>query len=71
MDDLQQLIENLNPEAQECIESILERMAMATIRKHTMKMVFEMNFDQGVLFDSFWKEQMAGKRKRTVRSRGI
>ena len=70
MDDLQQLIENLNPEAQECIEEILERMAVAKGRKHTGKMVFEMNFDQGSIVDSHWKGQMAGARRK-VRSKGL
>ena len=71
MNDLQQIFNNLDPDARECIEGILERMAMAKIRKHTGKIMVEFHYGQGVLSDSYWKEQLAGKRKRMVRSKGI
>ena len=69
--DLQQIIENLDPEARECVEGIVERLAFAQIRQYTGKVILEMNFGQGSLFDSVWKEQIAGARKRNVRDRGI
>ena len=70
MNDFQQITETLDPEALECIEGILERMAMVTIRKNTGQMIFEMHFDRGSIVYSHWKGQMASARRR-VRSAGI
>ncbi|MEA2082813.1 MAG: hypothetical protein U9O82_00940 [Thermodesulfobacteriota bacterium] len=70
MNDLRQILENLDPDARECVEGILERMAMAKIRKNTGKIIFEMLFDLGIVTDSRWKDQVA-KKRRVVRSRGL
>lgn len=71
MIDFLSVYENLDPEARKCVEEILKRMTMAKTRRHTGAVSIEFNFGQGALFDSHWKEQLAGKRKRVVRSSGI
>lgn len=70
-DDLQRLFDNLDPDAAECVEAVILRLASHKLAKYTGRVVLTVDFGQGSLFDASWSDQLAGKRKRQVRSGGI
>ena len=70
-DDLRRLFDGLDDDAAACAAAVIVRLAGNRAARYTGRVVLTVDFGQGALFDSSWSEQLAGKRKRHVRSGGI